>query len=94
MEDEWSKAAKELTDPEREIALRKLLDSAGEVESGIIRQLLGKDGKELTKKQQNIYDSRIEPSLVENVGCQDAAYLFLPGQATAAYVVLSTETDI
>ena len=68
MQDEWSKAAKELTDSEREIALKNLLDSADEAEAGIIRQLLGKDGKKLTEKQQYVYDSHIEPSLVEKCG--------------------------
>lgn len=68
MEDEWRKAAQELTDSEREAALNSYLDSANEVEAGIIRQLLGKEGRQLTAKQQHVYDNRIEPSLVEKCG--------------------------
>lgn len=57
-----------LSQKERECALRHLLNNASDTEAGIIRQLLSPDRKPLSKKQQIIYENRIEPSLVEECG--------------------------
>lgn len=68
MTDGWRKAAQGLSDSERETALKNSLDCVGDTEAGIIRQLLGKDGKPLTEKQKYVYNNRIEMSLVEKCG--------------------------
>ena len=68
MTDDWRKAAQNLTDTEREAALKNLLESASEPEAGIIRQILGDEKKPLTEKQQYVYDKHIEESLVEKCG--------------------------
>lgn len=65
MTDDWRKAAQNLTDTERETALKNLLELVNEPEAGIIRQLLGDEKKPLTAKQQYVYDSHIEEALVE-----------------------------
>lgn len=70
MTDDWRKAAQNLTDTEKETALKNLLESASEPESGVIRQLLGDKKKPLTLKQQYVYDNHIEESLVEKCGIQ------------------------
>ena len=74
MADDWRKAAQNLTEVERETALRNLLDNANEPEAGIIRQLLGHENKALTEKQQHVYETYIEQALVEkcaNQGCSN-----------------------
>lgn len=74
MTDEWKKAAQNLTPSERKLALENLLEDVDEPEAGIIRQILGDEGKPLSPKQAHVYKTRIEESLVErcgNKGCQN-----------------------
>jgi hypothetical protein len=74
MLDDWREAARSLTEVEREAALRNILENANDPEAGIIRQLLGKDKKQLTEKQKYVYETNIEPALVErcaNKSCRN-----------------------
>ena len=75
MSDEWRIAAQTLTDDQRKIALTNLLTVLGDVECGIIRQILGKDQKPLTEAQKYIYEKNIEPCLVERC---DTCNKFIP----------------
>ena len=74
MSDDWQKAAQSLTEVERESALKNVSENANNPEAGIIRQLLGKENKPLTEKQKYVYETSIEPTLVErcgNKGCNN-----------------------
>lgn len=62
---EFAKAAKGLSDKQRKEAMESLLDTANEVECGIIRQKLAEPEKPLSAKQQAVFDKSIEPSMVE-----------------------------
>jgi hypothetical protein len=62
---EFANAAKQLSDKQRKEAMESLLDTANEVECGIIRQKLAEPEKPLSPKQQAAFDRHIEPSMVE-----------------------------
>jgi len=70
MTDKFKEAAQALSDEERTAALKDRLDYVNETEAGIIRQILGNEGKALSKKQEYVYTTQIEPSLVEKCGIQ------------------------
>ncbi|QTR54489.1 hypothetical protein [Thiothrix unzii] len=84
MTDKFSKAAKDLTDSERKKALESVLDNANETEAGIIRQILGEDGKPLTEKQKKVYEKYIEPALVEKCGALGCTRFSLAGETYCA----------
>jgi hypothetical protein len=62
---EFSNAAKKLSDEQRKEAMESLLDTASEVEAGIIRQILAEPEIPLSQRQQTVFDRYIEPSMVE-----------------------------
>jgi len=70
MSDKFKEAAQNLCDDERTIALKERLDYVDATESGIIKQILGREGKPLSNKQKFIYQTKIEPTLVEKCGIQ------------------------
>lgn len=84
MGDEWSKAVENLSEQERKNALENLQDIATETESGIIRQILGKEQKPLTDKQQLVFAKYIKPSLVERCGVPSCKNLVPSGEIYCA----------
>ncbi|MBX9936091.1 MAG: hypothetical protein K2Y10_05815 [Burkholderiaceae bacterium] len=84
MKDEFSQAAQNLTDSEKKKALESLLDNANETEAGIIRQILGKEGKPLTEKQNEVYKKHIEPALVEKCGVLGCTRFSIAGETYCA----------
>ncbi|KAB7688991.1 hypothetical protein GBN24_11975 [Plesiomonas shigelloides] len=71
MSDKWIEAAKQLTPEQVQEALEHQVEYMGDPEAGIIRQILGSEGKPLSDKQQYIYDTKILPSLVERCAMCD-----------------------
>ena len=84
MTDEFSKAAKNLTDSERKKALESVLDNLNDPEAGIIRQILGDKSKPLTEKQMKVYEKYIEPALVEKCGAPGCKRFSLAGETYCA----------
>lgn len=62
---EFEEAAKRLSEKQQKEAMESLLDTANEVEAGIIRQKLAEPKKPLSAKQQAVFDKHIVPSMVE-----------------------------
>jgi len=79
MSDEWRDASSELTDIERKAALESVLECANDPEAGIIRQLLGKEGKPLSEKQDAVFVRYIERALVERCGVRGCSELVPAG---------------
>lgn len=65
---EFTNAAKLLSQDQQKEAMETLLDTANEIEAGIIRQMLAAPEKALSPKQQVVFDRHILPSMVEK--CQ------------------------
>lgn len=81
MNDEWRKAAQNLSDSEKKTALENLQENANEPEAGVIRQTLGEEQKPLTKKQKHVYEKYIEPALVEKCGAPGCSSFSLAGES-------------
>lgn len=82
---EFTDAAKLLSDEQKRIAMKSLLDSVNDVEAGVIRQILGEPEKSLSPKQQAVYENHIVPQMVEKCRLHSSCKGFtMPGEEYCA----------